>query len=221
MKHLFSTLTSILISALTLTFCPSSLLFSQEKKFGLTIEYAPNYSKLTNEGLIDEKFKLSHNALVRISANTDGNLKPTIGLGFLNIGDVVTSPIGGQLGIESIKYIDNHNYIYIPVGAKINFGTLFLLPELGIGVNLSNRTTQITRYTNGETEKESRDQQLYGGKFNKISIPMFLSFGTDFMVGKQSFSTGLKAYYGLNQVVRNVPRKNHYFGFGLILAMNL
>jgi hypothetical protein len=59
------------------------------------------------------------------------------------------------------------------------------------------------------------------GEFNKLSIPILLSVGTDVELFGKSFSAGLKGYYGLNQVVNDVPRKNHYFRLGLILAMNL
>lgn len=41
----------------------SQSLFSQEnKKYSLTVEYSPNYSRLTNE-VVNERFKLSHNVL--------------------------------------------------------------------------------------------------------------------------------------------------------------
>jgi len=198
----------------------SQILFSQENKFNLTIEYSPNYSGLTNE-VVNEKAKLSHNALLRISYNTNGKIKPTIGLGFLNTGESENSEIGGQLGIESIKFIQNYNYLIVPIGIKYTVGKLYVLPELGIGINISNKTKQITEFSNGETEKETRDAGLNSGEFNKLSIPISLSIGTDLELFGKSFSTGLKGYYGLNQVVKDVPRNNHYFGIGLILAMNL
>ena len=111
--------------------------------------------------------------------------------------------------------------MYIPVGAKINVGKLYFLPELGVGVNLSNRTQIITQFSDGQTAKITRDEPLIAGEFNKISIPLSLSVGTNFTVGDTSFSSGLKGYYGLNQVVSDVPRDNHYFGIGFILASNL
>jgi hypothetical protein len=198
----------------------SQVLFSQDNKFNLTLEYSPNYSRLTDE-VVNEKFKVSHNALLRISYNTDGKIKPTIGLGFLNTGEMESSELGGQLGIESVKFVQNYNYIQIPIGMKFELGKLYLLPEVGIGINLSNKTKQVTEFSDGETEKETRGQQLNFGEFNKISIPISLSIGTDFLLGNKSFSSGIKGYYGLNQVVRDVQRDNHYFGIGLILAMNL
>lgn len=199
----------------------SQTLFSQENnKFRLTVEYSPNYSRLTDE-VVNERFKLSHNALLRISYNSKGKLKPTIGLGFLNTGELERSEIGGQLGIESVKFIRNYNYIYIPIGIKIKFNKIYLLPELGIGVNISNKTKQITEFTNGEKEKKTRDETLITGEFNKTSIPISLAIGADYSIGNKSFSTGIKGYYGLNQVVKDVSRNNHYFGIGLVLAMNL
>lgn len=199
----------------------SQTLFSQENnKFRLTVEYSPNYSRLTEE-VVNERFKFSHNALLRISYNTKAKLKPTIGLGFLNTGELQRSEIGGQLGIESVKFIQNHNYVMIPIGFKYSIGRLFILPEIGFALNISNKTRQITEFSNGEIERETRDMGLNFGEFNKLTIPILVSIGTDLELFGKSFSTGLKGYYGLNQVVNNVPRDNHYFGFGILLAMNL
>jgi len=199
----------------------SHALISQERhKFSFTIEYSPNFSRITND-VVNEEFKLSHNAVVRIGYKTKGSIQPTLGLGFLNTGEIERSEIGGQLGIESVQFIHSFNYLHIPIGAKINLGLVYFLPEISLGINLSNKTRQITEYSNGETEREVRDHQLNAGEFNKLSFPVSLSVGTDFRLGGKSFSTGIKGYYGLNEVVAEVPRDNHYFGAGLILAMNL
>lgn len=205
---------------LILLLSTTQTLLSQENKFNLTVEYSPNFSRLTNE-VANEKFKLSHNALLRISYNTYGKIKPTIGLGFLNTGELESSQFDGQLGIESIKYIQDYNYIIIPFGFKYNLGKLYVLPEIGIGINISNKTKEITEFTNGDTEKETRDAELNSGEFSKSSIPVSISIGTNLELFGKSFSTGLKGYYGLNQIVKDVPRSNHYFGIGLILATNL
>jgi hypothetical protein len=197
-----------------------SLLSQGNNKFILTIEYSPNYSRLTNE-VVNERFKLSHNALLRISYSGNVKFKPTIGLGYLNTGELEKSEIGGQLGIESVKFIHNYNYLYLPLGVKINYGQFYFLPEIGLGINISNKTEQSTKFTNGETEKETKDVQLNSGEFNNFSIPISISMGTDFKLAGKSFSTGIKGYYGLNRLVKDVPRDNHYFGIGLIIATNL
>ena len=213
-KNTINYLILILLLSITQT------LLSQENKFNLSVEYSPNYSRLSNE-VVNEKFKLSHNALLRIRYNTNGKIKPTIGLGFLNTGEFESSQIGGQLGIESVKFIQNHNYLMVPIGFKYSIGRLFILPEIGFALNISNKTRQITQFSNGETERETRDMGLNTGEFNKLTIPILVSIGTDLELLGKSFSTGFKGYYGLNQVVNNVPRNNHYFGFGILLAMNL
>lgn len=203
-----------------LLFSFSQICFSQENKFNLTVEYSPNFSKLTDE-VVDEKFKLSHNATLRISYNAHGKIKPSIGLSFLNTGELEKSEIGGQLGIESVKFVQNHNYLMIPIGFRYTIGRLYILPEIGFALNISNRTRQITQFSNGETERETQDMGLNFGEFNKLTIPILVSIGTDLELFGKSFSTGIKGYYGLNQVVNDVPRNNHYFGFGILLAMNL
>jgi len=194
-------------------------LSSQENKFGLTIEYSPNFSKLTDE-VIDEKFKLSHNSLLRMTYQSKGKIKPTFGLGFLNTGELASSELSGTLGIESIKFIQNYTYIYIPIGAKINFKNLYILPELGVAINVSKTTKIVTDFSNGETEMETIEAVFNSGEFNKYGIPFSFSVGTKLTLNNLSFTTGLKGYYGLTQVVKNVPRNNHYFGIGLLLAMN-
>lgn len=209
---------NILISVLSIF--SAQRLLAQENKFLLSIEYSPNCSKITDE-VANEKYKLSHNALIRIEYNTKGKIKPSLGLGYLNTGELEKSEIGGQQGIEEVKFIHNYNYLFIPIGAIIKFGKFYFLPEIGLGVNISNNTRQITKFTNGETKKETRDETLISGEFNKLSIPLSLSVARQISIGSKSFSTGLKGYYGINKVVRDVPRNNHYFGLGVILAMNL
>lgn len=198
----------------------SQILYAQKNKFEVTIEFSPNYSGITDE-VVNENLKLSYNALIRIAYNQKGAIKPTIGFGIFNAGTVINSEIGGQLGIESIKFINNSNYIYIPIGAKIDLPRIYFQPEVGVGINISNRTKQETTFSNGEVENETKDSQLNFGEFNSTIIPISLVIGTDFEIGNTSMSTGVKGYYSLNSVVKDVPRNNHYFGLGLILAINL
>lgn len=194
--------------------------FGQENKFYLVFEYSPSFSGIT-DAIVNERSKLSHNALFRLFYDTNGNVKPTIGMGILNVGSETFSDVNGQFGIESVKFVNNHRYLHIPLGMKITFSELFILPEIGLGINLSNKNTQFTKFSNGETEKITRDQQLLSGEFNGLTIPVGLSFGADLKLWTRPFSIGLKAFYGLNQVLNNVPRNNHYLGVGVVLAMKL
>lgn len=198
----------------------SQSLFSQENnKFGLTFEYSPNYSKITDE-FVNAKFKLSHNILLRISYKAHEKIKPTIGLGFLNPGELFQTEIVGDSEFESLMFIHSNNYMYVPFGVKINLDQFYFLPEIGLGINISNTTKQFIKYSNGDTEIKWRDQSLINGKFNKLSIPISLSVGKDYKFDCILLSAGIKGYYGLNQVVNGVSRDAHYFGIGVMIAIH-
>jgi len=191
------------------------ILSAQENKFSLSIEYSPNFSKLTDE-IINEKYKISHNALIRIEYNTDGNIKPTIGLGFMNTGELEKSEIVESPGIDNIKFI--HNYFIIQIGAKIYLSKIFLLPEICLGYNIANKYLKVTNYQSGKKEIVIDDETLSLGEFNKISIPVLMTIGTELKIANKTFSFGMKGYYGIYRVVRDVPWKNNYYGLGIFLG---
>lgn len=190
-----------------------------DKKFIWTIEYSPNFSKLTDE-FVDEDFKLSHNATFRVGYNTKSSIIPTVGIGFLNTGEKESKNFASSSGIKKIEFYHSNNYLTIPLGVKINFNKFFILPEVGIAINLSNKFTQIIEFVNGSKDKKTKDELLNSGNFNKMSFPFSLSIGKNFTIDNHSFSAGLKCYYGLNKVISEVPRNNHYYGVGMVLALN-
>lgn len=196
--------------------------FSQENKLEITIEYVPNFSRFTYGGDINN-FKLSHNATVRISHIAKGKVSPTVGLGFLNTGEIETVDFSneifqGQIERENIYTSD---YLYIPVGAKISFSKIYLLPEIGIGINFSNRIRQISKYPMANNKRNKQIISPDSEALNALTIPVLLSIGTDVNIGNHSFSTGVKGYYGLNPISKSKLRNDHYFGLGLILAISL
>ena len=197
----------------------SITIFSQTKRFSMTIEYSPNLSGITDE-VVNEKYKISHNAVLRIEYKTNTKIQPTIGLGFLNTGKFWIWEVRAA-GIDEFNFINNYNYIIIPIGAKINLGRFYFLPEIGFGLNFSNKTKRITKYTNGEIEKETIDEKLNSEEFNRVSIPILIGLGKEFQIGGKSFEVGVKGYYGLNNVVKDVPRNNHYYGFGFLFGILL
>ena len=115
----------------------------------------------------------------------------------------------------------SYNYVFVPLGAKISFGDFYVLPEIGLGIKISSITKTKSTFDNGDTEVDSRGNTLFSGEYNTFSIPFSLSIGKEFLIGSVSFSAGLKGYYGINQIVKNVPRSNHYFGLGLIFGVKL
>jgi len=197
-------------------------LWTQGDKTTLTIEYSPNFSKVTNASiLLNQTYKLSHNALLRLEYDSGGKIVPTIGLGFFNTGESNQTKIRGESDLDRVKTIENHNYLFIPLGAKISFGDFYVLPEIGLGIKISSTVKTINTFDNGETNVESRDNTLFSGEYNQFSIPFSLSVGKEFMVGSLNCSAGVKGYMGINEIVKNVPRNNHYFGLGILLGVRL
>lgn len=206
------------LSLICLLFCVSA--FGQEDKFSLNIELSPNISKVTDE-VVQADSKLSFNGLARLEYKTSNRISPTIGIGFLNTGEKITSLIEGQREIEDASFTFIHEYIIIPIGAKFQFGKFYILPEIGLGIKVSNKTKTIINYSNGKQEKGTLDSAMFFGEINKISIPMFFSMGREFNLVKRVFSVGLKGYYGLNKIAKDVPRNSHYYGVGILLSMKL
>ncbi|MFN8339394.1 MAG: hypothetical protein U0T36_10295 [Saprospiraceae bacterium] len=195
-------------------------LFSQDaKKLILSIEYSPNLSQLTS-GFITETPKISHHVVLRAGLMTHRNIIPSIGFGYFNTGFVESGFTNISGPIQSLKFVHNYNYLYIPIGAKIKFNDLYFLPELGLAFNLSNRVTQVVEFSNGITDRKTRNEVLNFGEFNKLSIPISLSVGKDFKFLNQAMSAGIKTYYDINKVVKGVTSNNHYYGIGLVLTAN-
>ncbi len=194
---------------------------AQSNRFSLMLEYTPHFSKMSNE-LIDENYKLSHLGFVKVVYTTQGVLNPSIGLGWMNTGEKIVSDLDGQFGIEQLQFNHNYNYIIIPIGLKMNFDEFFFIhPEFGLGYNLSNRLKQITTFSNGDKEIERNEFNVIFAEFNKIALPIFLTIGTHLDLGKTSLLIGMKGYYNMNQVLKDVPRKNHSYGFGISLGLQI
>ena len=192
----------------------------QSEKLSYSFEYSPNFSILTDGLIFSTKAKLSHNVNFRLLYELNKSARFTIGLGYLNAGDVNESTIGGTLGIESIEFIDSYHYVFLPIGLKYYIGDFYILPELALAVNVANKTTQHIVYINGDRETEFRDIVLNSGSFNPITVPILLGIGVDFELGGNSFSLGAKLYHSLNTVIWDVPRKAHYQGVGLLFGVN-
>lgn len=193
--------------------------FSQENEFSLEIEYSPNLSKMTDE-FIPAEGKFSHNVLLRLQYNFKSAVVPTIGMGFLNVGEARRSDLrfpNMTTGEARTSY--NYNYAIIPIGLRISMGKFYVLPEIGPGIYVFNRTYTTIKEPGAKTYHSSEEEILIQGKFNKLTFPVFLSVGRHFPIGKVSIFTGVKGYYSLNRIVENVPRDRKYYGVGLIVGV--
>lgn len=205
---------------------------AQNKEVTFSAEYSPNYSNITDaEGPFSdiEIPKLSHNAVVRIVYEINNKLSATIGLGYYNVGnanqemEVRWPNNNGNLGTLKGKVESkiNYNYFLIPLGLRYDMSQWYVFSELGIGFQMSNNIVQKLTFQDGETEVTKNEIGLNFGEYSKITLPVSFTIARDIPIGNNTISTGLKVYYGLNQIIKNVPRKNNYYGLGLVFAIQI
>jgi len=207
-------LTSIaILLLLTLAIIKESV--AQSSKLELSIEYSPNFSKLND--ILRHELQLSHNAVFRLAFDTERKIKPNIGLGYFHISSLREHGILSAVEFDSRKYIENYSYLFIPVGLQIRLSKIFVLPEIGVGLYLSNSTNTITTYSNGDVNQQK--STLSKDNLNAITLPLSLTAGHDIQLQSFSFALGVKAYYGLNRVAKLRP--NNYYGVGMFIAVNL
>lgn len=216
----------ILLFALKFTLFLS--LGAQERKISFTAEYSPNFSNITDQIVPSEISKLSHNVVLRLGYSINSKVSATIGIAYFNVGNaeremeaIWPSSFGNPDSIFKIKSKSNFNYLIIPIGVKYKMGQWHIIPELGLGLYLSNNRIQTSTFPSGETEVTKKEIGLNSGEFSNLTVPISFTLLRGFSIGNKSFSTGLKAYYGLNQIVKDVPRKTQYYGLGLVFAINI
>jgi hypothetical protein len=215
---------SIIFAVITLFVLES--INAQDRKFSISFEYSPHFSKLTNE-IVDEKFKPSHNLLLRLKYKTKYKIRPTIGIGMLNTGmlivekrDRMTSINGAPpiLVSEVNRNYHSFNYLVLPLGAKINFNNYYLISELAMGINFTNQIVTWTTESTGDLTLDWQEQILNNGEFNRISLPLSIGIGRNYTIGNMKLSAGIKSYVSLNQLTRNTPRNTRFYGIGLLMA---
>jgi len=193
----------------------------QTKNLSYTIEYAPNFSDKTN-GPFYEDIKLSHKALVRIEFGMNKKIMPTIGVAFLNTGKRSGSlQLSGRPAGELSTIIHRHNYLIIPVGVKFKSNSVYFLPEIGFGFNVSHKVVLIHHLLNGETLKETLEFSSGSPELNKFTTPVMLSIGNDFKMGNANFTLGVNAYYDLNNIVNLSHLSRHYYGIGILMGVRI
>lgn len=198
--------------------CLSLPVWGQSNKLKLSLEYSPHYSNLTNE-IIDEDYKLSHNIFAKSTLAFSEKLGMTFGAGYLNTGNKIVSNIGGSFGIDEVKAFYNYDYIAIPAGIKYQAGSWFFNPEIALGIKISATQTTIAYTTDGQKEVSERNEIVYGGEFNNITVPIMLTTGFEFPFNSMNFQLGLKGYYSLSQMTKNAFRNGHYYGMGIFVGM--
>lgn len=197
-----------------------TLLSGQQGRFSATAEYSMNWSKISNE-LADAQYKISHNGFLKANYDLSSHIALSAGIGILNTGEQYNEEVVGSPELERILYIDNYNYLVFPVGSIFRLGSFYVHPEIGFGLNLSNRTKVRTTYEDGTTDTELFDSALIFGDYNKFTAPVLLTIGHEFPVSSFTLVAGFRGYYSITQVYRDVSRNGHYFGFGLYMGFRI
>jgi len=199
-------------------------LYAQSKSLDFSLEYAPNYSKLTNvRGFENQgKFYFSNQLFIKAEYELTRHFSITAGLGYVNTREKETLLLNGFEGIDYIDQYVNHNYILAPIGLKYNIGSFYLNPEIGFGVNIFHigpPTKQISVLTNGQKIVQRYNDNFTPNNFNKLTMPVFLTLGKEFELKKVSLLFGLRGYYSLESVVDRPFWGQHYIGFGLMTGI--
>lgn len=201
--------------------------FGQKKKISLSVQYAPNLSKITSKFKFG-KYKLSHIGLIEMQYKISNNILPTVGIGFMSTGETSESIIIRSIGNTSIKSKVSYKYMIVPIGVKLKFSSIFIKPAFGFAYYLSNKNKIISIDENGVKTKRNEEVETQGEvAFNKLTIPVFLTIGKEFRLNKLKVETGVKGYYGLQPIVINTAANsvkskfNKYVGVGLFFAIRI
>ncbi len=213
-----------ILSITTLLFIAHLHLSAQQKKFSVGLEYSPTFTNTTQEfwDIENEGFKLTHSAFIKIGYGLNQQLALTSGIGFMNTREFSHMDLGGQLDINYINTQRFHDFAVVPLGVKLNLGTFFINPEIGIAYNFRNPSKQLASVIsgNGETIVEQHYNDTFNTPvFDKITYPLFLTIGNEFNFHSMTFIAGIKGYYSLSK--SNLPglSSRHPYGIGIMTGV--
>jgi len=197
-------------------------LSGQQKKFSFGFEYSPVFSNNTSEFQDGENagFRLTQNAFIKIGYGLNQQLELTSGIGFMNTRTFERLELNGQLDINFINLQRFHDFAVVPLGIKLNIGTFFINPEVGIAYNFRNPTRQWSSVNvgNGEEIIESHYNDNFNTPvFNKITYPIFLTIGNEFRYHSVSLLAGIKGFYSFSK--SNTHPVGHPYGVGVMAGV--
>jgi len=204
----------------------SSVMFGQENRFSIGLEYSPNFSNTTTPYYLEDNgFRIAHNAFLLAEYRLVGHLHVTAGFGYLESREFQALNIpDNQFEFFRIESHLFHHYIVAPVGLEYKFGSFYLRPEIGIGWNVSN--TSLDTYYEGTpssysivTQKNKDEDNIRG--VNTMTYPLFFSFGHEIDLQSCTLILGVKSYYSLNEIGRRYGISGHSYGFGVSFGVRM
>jgi len=193
-----------------------------QKKFSAALELSAGISESTQPGFNsfrNEGVQLGRNAFLKGGYRVTNNLKLTLGLGFMNIQAMEYVFLGSD-DIDFTQTLLSHQYVTIPAGFEYHFGSFYLNPEIGIAIGQSHLVNQSIYFIQDNFAQISSA----GGSspdfvYNKITVPIFLNFGTEFDVRPVKIIFGIKAYYSLNKISDILTFSRNYYGVGVMTGV--
>ncbi len=162
---------------------------------------------------------IGHNAFLKGELSLNKHLSLTTGVGFLNTKQYDKLFLNGQLDIALIESHRSHEYMVIPVGFKYRFGQFYVQPEIGMAWNQVNYVEQRSYLTNGSVITQKYEDNLIPDQYNKITVPAFLTIGSEFDLGTFSILFGIKGYYSFSDISNRTPWPEKYFGVGMMTGI--
>ena len=209
--------------------CLSLAVNGQKSRFGLGVEYSPNFTNATSLPFTDQAsgdgYRLAQNVFLKADYKVSGKLSATAGLGYMDTR--VFLSISGLSGIQDIFKIESHkfqHYVVVPVGFKYNIGSVYIHPEVALGWNTGNISLDTyyfgtpTSYS-ATTQRHKDDYNFYD--IHKMTFPAFLSFGHDIPLKSITLSLGFKGYYSFNTIGGNYYTSRHAYGFGMVFGVRM
>jgi len=197
---------------------------SGQKKFSVGFELSMGISEATGTrfGLPkNEGFQIGRNAFLRGGCRIRKNMDLTLGLGYLVAREHELSFFGiPNADVDFTEFFRSHQYIVIPAGMQYHFGSFYLNPEFGIAFSTEHLVSQFDYMLRDNglsisgTEGQSPDF-LY----RKVSLPIFLNFGSEIDVKSVKIVIGVKGYYSLNTLSEFFFPSDHYYGVGIVTGV--
>lgn len=192
---------------------------AQAKKISIGLEYSPSFSNVTTEFSSREGYRQSHNVFLKGGYALSEKLELTLAAGYLNTRQFDRFHIPGLQEIESIESLRNHNYAVFPVGIRYKFGSFYVNPEIGIGIDIGHPTRQVTYFNDGSIINSHFDANPDVFGYKKFSVPLMLSIGNEIDFHGMKILLGAKAYYSLSTLRTSQFEPQHYFGIGIVTGI--
>jgi len=197
-----------------------------------------NNGNSTTSSIIDlrdksEEPKLGYTAGLNICYNFSKHLGIEAGLQYSNKGyafknseltfaDMIDPRYGfiypgnGGVGPKKVKFIYNHIYLDVPVRVIFSFGEkrIQFVTSVGLTTNIFIKATQtsIFEYENGDTKRETNDQQY---NFRSINISPILSAGIDYRINHRiNLRVEPTIRYGILKII-DAPLTTYLWSSGL------